>query len=138
MYPAEYLTDPFSKPDRANRLTVDIRPYVNDNQWHLLQFSRATAANGYYEKKALYIDGVNVFYGGTGNVVNGFTDWDVPISFGKAAATGITGDPAFSNFQGDVALFACRNRWTTTSEMSSIASYAGDNNFRRGRVYGVR
>ena len=125
------LTAPPS--DRYNRIPRDIRPYVNDGQWHLLQFSRSTGLTGWYEKKVLYIDGVQGFFGGTGNVVNGFTDWDVPITFGKATDTSIIVEDTFSNFKGDVALFAVRNRWTYPAEMLANWKACASTVSRRGR-----
>ena len=130
--PEVYLKAP--PADRYNRLRTDSRPYIEDGQWHLIQFSRATAASGYYEKKQLWVDGVQVFFGGTGNVVNGFTDWDSPCTFGKASPTTILAEESFSNFSGDVGMFAVRNRWTTSAEMSQVWQSCSGSSGRRGRT----
>ena len=105
--------------DRLNCVPVDLRPVLADGRWHLFQFARGTVGT-YAEKKLMFVDGAKVYDGGTGNGVNGFTDFTGAITVGKTETTTLGSEPTISNFKGDMAMFAVRNRYTVESEMRRV------------------
>ena len=119
--------------DRLYAIPLDLRPMA-DGRWHLFQFARGTM-NTYAEKKMLLVDGgILRYYGGTGNGVNGFTDFTTQITIGQTVATTLSSEPEISNFKGNIAMFSARNRFTTEAEMrQNAAALSGGAAARRRR-----
>lgn len=103
-----------------------------DGNWHLVVLNRGTTGQ-YTEKKQLYIDGTLVYYDGTGNGINGFTNFDTALSFGKTETTTLASDGAltWNNFKGDCAMFAVWNRWVLSSDILTMYRAPGGNGIRR-------
>ena len=121
--------------DRFFTIPVNLAPLLADGRWHYFQFARGTMGE-FVEKKLLFIDGRKVYYAGTGNGVNNFADFTVPISIGRTVATTIVSDAGidWKNFKGDIAMFSPRNRWTREAEMrQNAASLSGGAAARRRR-----
>lgn len=124
-------------PDRFFTIPVNLNPFLTDGRWHLFQFARGTTGS-VAEKKLMAIDGRTVYNAGTGNGINGFTDFTVAITVGKTETTTIASDAAiqWANFKGDIAMFAVRNRWTTEAEMRQVfAAAAGNSGIRSSTRY---
>ena len=101
-----------------------------DGNWHFMVFNRGTMGT-YTEKKQLYIDGTLVYYDGTGNGVNNFTNFDTALSFGKTETTTIDSDGTYNNFKGDCAMFAVWNRWVLSPDVLTMYRAPGGNGIRR-------
>lgn len=111
-----YLTNPPS--DRFVTYAPDLRPILEDGLPHLIVLSRGTTHPP--EAKFIMIDQDVKEDDGSGNGIDLFSDFDVPLTIGLAAPTTIIGDASFTNLEAHVWVLAIRNRYTTPQEADSM------------------